>query len=97
MSTLPFRRSERVNLSTGEVMIVGGDPEGLEILAQMFAGFGVHTPRRCHDRRKRRMAVGGERELNLIVVDSALGRHGRLRASSAGCAAAALRPTATPR
>lgn len=72
MSALPFRRGERVNLSTSEVMIVGADPDGLEILAQMFAGFGVHTPRRCHDGGEA-MAVVGERELNLIVVDSALG------------------------
>ena len=72
MSTLPLRRDERVNLSTCEVMIVGADPEGMEILAQMFAGFGVHTPRRCHNGEEA-MAVAGERELNLVVVDSALG------------------------
>jgi CheY-like chemotaxis protein len=72
MSTLPFRRNERVNLSTCEVMIVGADPEGVEIHAQMFAGFGVHTPRRCANGEEA-MLVVAERELNLIVVDSALG------------------------
>lgn len=72
MSTLPFRRNERVNLSTCEVMIAGADPEGVEILAQMFAGFGVHTPRRGASGEDA-MGIVNERELNLIVVDTALG------------------------
>jgi DNA-binding response OmpR family regulator len=71
MSALPFRRQERVNLSTAEVLILGGDPDGVEILAQMFAGFGVHTPRRCSSANEG-MTVVGERDLNLVVVDSAL-------------------------
>ncbi|MGZ6039075.1 MAG: response regulator [Phenylobacterium sp.] len=71
MSALPFRRQERVNLSTAEVLIVGGDADGVEILAQMFAGFGVHTPRRCSSGAEG-MTVVGERDLNLVVVDSAL-------------------------
>jgi DNA-binding response OmpR family regulator len=72
MGALPLRRQERVNLSTAEVMIVGGDPDGLEILAQMLAGFGVHTPRRCSSGAEA-MTIVGERELNLMVVDSDLG------------------------
>jgi len=71
VSDLPFRRQERVNLSTAEVLIVGGDPDGVEILAQMFAGFGVHTPRRCSSGAEA-MTVVGERDINLVVVDSAL-------------------------
>ena len=47
MSTLPFTKNERVNLSTAEVLLACGDAEGLNILTEMFAGFGVHTPRRC--------------------------------------------------
>jgi len=38
----------------------------------MFAGFGVHTPRRCANGEEA-MVIVAERELNLIVVDSALG------------------------
>jgi CheY-like chemotaxis protein len=71
MSALPFRRQERVNLSTAEVLIAGGDPDGVDVLAEMFAGFGVHTPRRCASGAEAQTIVG-ERELNLIVVDSAL-------------------------
>lgn len=71
MAPPPFRRQERVNLSTAEVLIVGADPEGVEVLAEMFAGFGVHTPRRCASRAEAQTIVG-EKELNLVVVDSAL-------------------------
>lgn len=71
MSTLPFRQHERVNLSTAEVLIACGDPEGLEILAQMFAGFGVHTPRRCTTNAEA-MVIVGERDVSLVVVDSSL-------------------------
>jgi DNA-binding response OmpR family regulator len=68
---MTMRRQERINLSTAEVLIVGGDPDGVEVLAEMFAGFGVHTPRRCASEAEA-MTIVGERELNLIVVDSAL-------------------------
>jgi DNA-binding response OmpR family regulator len=44
----------------------------VEILAAIFAGFGVHTPRRCATGEEA-MALVKEREFNLIVVDSALG------------------------
>jgi DNA-binding response OmpR family regulator len=70
-TTLPFRRNERVNLSTAEVLIACGDAEGLEILAQMFAGFGVHTPRRASTVAESMVFVG-ERELSLMVVDCTL-------------------------
>jgi DNA-binding response OmpR family regulator len=71
MPAAPLRRQERVNLSTAEVLIIGGDADGVEILAQMFAGFGVQLPRRCASGAEA-MTVVGERELNLVVVDSAL-------------------------
>jgi DNA-binding response OmpR family regulator len=65
------RSQERINLSTAEVLIIGADADGVEILVQMFAGFGVHTPRRYASGAEA-MTVVGERELNLVVVDSAL-------------------------
>jgi CheY-like chemotaxis protein len=71
MAALPFRRQERVNLSTAEVLIAGADPDGVEVLAEMFAGFGVHTPHRCASGADA-MTIVGEKELNLLVVDSAL-------------------------
>jgi len=71
MSNLPFTKNERVNLSTAEVMLACGDAEGLNILSEMFAGFGVHTPRRCQSIAEAKVSVQ-ERMLNLMVVDSAL-------------------------
>ena len=72
MSSLPLRQHERVNLSTAEVLIAGGDPDGLEVMVQMFAGFGVQMPRRCASSAEA-MTVVGERELNLMVIDRDLG------------------------
>lgn len=69
--SLPYSKSERVNLSTAEVLLACGDPEGLNIMAEMFAGFGVHTPRRCLTGLEARTSIQ-ERVLNLMVVDSAL-------------------------
>jgi len=71
MSNLPFTKNERVNLSTAEVMLACGDGEGLNIMTEMFAGFGVHTPRRCKTIAEAKASVQ-ERMLNLMVVDSAL-------------------------
>lgn len=71
MSAIPFRRNEKVNLSTAEVLLAGADLDEVEILAQMFAGFGVHTPRRCNSAAES-MALVGEREFNLMVVDNTL-------------------------
>jgi DNA-binding response OmpR family regulator len=71
MTNLPFTKNERVNLSTAEVMLACGDAEGLNILTEMFAGFGVHTPRRCQTIAEAKTSVQ-ERLLNLIIVDSAL-------------------------
>jgi DNA-binding response OmpR family regulator len=66
-----FKKSDRVNLSTAEVLLACGDAEGLDILGEMFAGFGVHTPRRCQSAADARTSVQ-DRALNLMVVDSAL-------------------------
>ena len=68
---LPFSKTERVNLSTAEVLLACGDAEGLNIMSEMFAGFGVHTPRRCLSIQEAKISVQ-ERILNLLVVDSAL-------------------------
>ncbi|MBW8813133.1 MAG: response regulator [Caulobacterales bacterium] len=68
---MAFNKGERVNLSSAEVMLACGDPEGLNILAEMFHGFGVHTPRRCLSLVEAKTSVQ-DRMLNLMVVDSAL-------------------------
>jgi CheY-like chemotaxis protein len=71
VASLPFPGGERINLSSAEVLLADGQPESMEILVQMFSGFGVHTPRRCANAEDA-MAVVRDRELELIVVDSTL-------------------------
>ncbi|MDR3506269.1 MAG: response regulator [Caulobacteraceae bacterium] len=45
--------------------------EGMAVLTQMFAGFGVHTPHCCVTASDA-MEVAKKRDLNLLVVDTAL-------------------------
>lgn len=67
----PFSKNDRVNLSTAEVLLGCGDLQALNVLSEIFAGFGVHAPRRCQTLAECK-AVVQERPINLIVVDSAL-------------------------
>lgn len=67
----PMRRPERLNLSQAGVLIACGDADGLQIMTQMFAGFGVYTPRCCTAGHEA-MDVARDRELNLVVVDAEL-------------------------
>lgn len=69
--SLPLHKNERINLSTAEVLLACGDAEGLNIMSEMFAGFGVQLPRRCLSIQEAKTVVQ-ERVLNLVVVDSAL-------------------------
>lgn len=69
--SLPYSKTERVNLSTAEVLLACGDLQGLNIMSEMFAGFGVHTPRRCQTMAECKQVVQ-DRIINLMVVDSAL-------------------------
>lgn len=70
MSRAPSR-NDRVNLSNAEVMLACGDLQALNVLCEMFAGFGVHAPRRCQTLTECQ-ALAQERTINLMVVDSAL-------------------------
>jgi DNA-binding response OmpR family regulator len=72
VADFPFRVDDRLNLATAEVVLVDGHPEGLELLTQMFAGFGVMKPQRCATAQEA-MDLSQKRDVNLYVVDSALG------------------------
>jgi CheY-like chemotaxis protein len=71
VSASPFMSNERINLSNVGVLLLDSHAEGLELLVQMFAGFGMHTPNRCSTAAEAQ-AVVRDRELNLVVVDSAV-------------------------
>lgn len=62
---------DRINLTSAEVLLACGDAVGLDIMVEMFSGFGVHTPRRCPSGEQAQSMVR-ERIFNLIVVDAAL-------------------------
>jgi DNA-binding response OmpR family regulator len=67
----PFGPNERINLSNAGVLLLDSNAEGLELLAQMFAGFGMHTPHRASTADEAQGVVR-DRELNLVIVDSAV-------------------------
>lgn len=71
MSASPNKPNERINLSGAEVLLADGNPQGLQVLIEMFAGFGVHTPHLCSGA-ETAMDVVKNRELNLLVIDSGL-------------------------
>ncbi|MDB5438440.1 MAG: two-component system response regulator [Caulobacteraceae bacterium] len=66
---LPFRAGDRINLSGTEVLLVDAQSEGLDLLAQIFAGFGVHTPHRAETMAEAQQAVAGG-EIGLMVVSN---------------------------
>jgi DNA-binding response OmpR family regulator len=64
-----FRAGERINLSSAEVLLVESQPESLEVLVQMFAGFGVYNPHRATNLAEAKQAIA-HRTVNLIVVSN---------------------------
>jgi DNA-binding response OmpR family regulator len=70
-SPSPILASSRINLANAGVLLLDSHPEGMEILTQTFAGFGMHTPQRCASAAQAQAAVQ-EREFNLMIVDSVL-------------------------
>lgn len=69
-ASLPFRSGDRLNLTEASILLFDSQPEGLELLAQMFAGFGVHTPHRSTVAAEARQAIT-DRAFNLIIVSNA--------------------------
>jgi DNA-binding response OmpR family regulator len=70
-ASLPLQPNERINLASVEVLLVDSAAESLEIMAQMFAGFGVQMPHRADSCANARQQIG-ERNFNLIVIDAAM-------------------------
>ena len=67
-ASLPFRPGERINLASAEVLLIDSQAESLEVLTQMFAGFGVHTPTRATSMNEAMQAMS--KAFSLIIVDS---------------------------
>lgn len=71
VASFALQPTERVNLASVDVLLVDSTPESLEVLAQMFAGFGVQMPHRADSCASARQIIG-ERSFSLIVIDGAL-------------------------
>jgi DNA-binding response OmpR family regulator len=71
VADLNFRADDRLNLANAEVVLADGHGEGLELLAQMFAGFGVMKPHLCSGGQEV-VDLSQKRDINLYVIDSAL-------------------------
>jgi len=68
---LPYGAKDRINLSCAEILLADSNRDGMALLTQMFAGFGVHTPHCCASAAEA-MAIVQKRELNIMVIDTAL-------------------------
>ncbi|QUD85989.1 response regulator [Phenylobacterium montanum] len=71
MVDLPYRATDRINLSSAEIMLIDPSKDGMSILTQMFAGFGVHTPHCCSSAAEA-MEVIRKRDMTIIIVDTVL-------------------------
>ncbi len=71
MVETPYRASDRINLSCAEILLADSNREGMAILTQMFAGFGVHNPHCCASAAEA-MQIIMKRDINILVVDTAL-------------------------
>ena len=71
MVELPYRATDRINLSCAEILLVDSTREGMALLMQMFAGFGVHTPHTCGSGTEA-METFKKRDLNIIIIDANL-------------------------
>ncbi len=71
MVELPYRATDRINLSCAEILLVDSSREGMAILTQMFAGFGVHTPHCCSTAGEA-LEIIKKRDMTIIIVDTVL-------------------------
>ena len=71
MTAQPIIANERINLSTAEILLADDPPESLDVLSQMFQGFGARALHRCPTAEKA-MAVVAQRDIDLMVVGSSL-------------------------
>jgi DNA-binding response OmpR family regulator len=68
---MALQDGEKINLEKASVMLIDANPQGMDILTQVFSGFGVRTPLRCSTAKD---AVGLLRkvDVDLIVAEADL-------------------------
>jgi DNA-binding response OmpR family regulator len=61
----------RIDLSRASILLVDGNVQGMDILAQVLGGFGAKTPYRCESGSKAKELLGRS-QIDLLIVDSQL-------------------------
>lgn len=68
---MALQDGERINLEKASVLLIDANNQGLDILTQVFAGFGVRAPHRC-SLAKEAVELLKTVEVDLIVVEADL-------------------------
>jgi DNA-binding response OmpR family regulator len=71
MSALPTNQKAKINLERATDLLMDSSPQGMDILVQIFGGFGVRTPLRSISA-ETAMSQVKSHLLDLIVVDAQL-------------------------
>ena len=68
---MALQDGEKINLEKASIMLIDANNQGLDILAQMFAGFGARTPHRCSSAEEAQPLLR-KIDVDLIVVEADL-------------------------
>jgi CheY-like chemotaxis protein len=68
---MALQDGEKINLEKASIMLIDANNQGLDILTQVFAGFGARTPHRCSTA-KEAVEVLRKIDVDLIVAEADL-------------------------
>ena len=68
---MALQDGEKINLEKASVMLIDASSQGLDILTQVFAGFGVRTPHRCSQAKDAADLLRNV-DVDLIVIEADL-------------------------
>ena len=68
---MALQDGEKINLEKAKVMLIDANNQGLDILTQVFAGFGARTPHRCSSTEEAQQMLRGV-DVDLIVAEADL-------------------------
>jgi DNA-binding response OmpR family regulator len=68
---MALQDGEKINLEKASVMLIDANNQGLDILTQVFAGFGARNPHRCNFAQEA-VELLGRVDVDLIVVEADL-------------------------
>jgi DNA-binding response OmpR family regulator len=68
---MALQDGEKINLEKASIMLIDANNQGLDILTQVFAGFGARNPHRCSSAREAAELLK-KVEVDLIVIEADL-------------------------